>query len=297
MRHRRIVRRRGVAVAVGGLLALGAGPTPLGRPPASLAERRAVAAVAVTRGPIVPAAGDDRRVGAAFTDGSAPSAPPASAAPRASGGRGRGPTSGRAGSTGLLVDVSRDIAMTARPGGGRVVGVLPARSRYYRARMIAWVQRVSRDGRFGRLAVPYSASGRSGWIPLDGLDRRRTRLRVLISLSRHRLELERRGRVVMGAPAGTGSPASPTPRGRYFVTDRVAFSHGGYLGRFAFGLSGIQPRLPAGWSGGDQLAIHGTNDPSSVGRSSSAGCIRVSDDTLDRLRRLIPLGTPVIVEP
>lgn len=78
------------------------------------------------------------------------------------------------------------------------------------------------------------------------------------------------------------------------MTDRIHFS-GGYLGTFAFGISGIQPRLPAGWSGGNQLAIHGTSDPSSIGRSVSAGCLRVSERSLDRLRPLLQLGTPVIV--
>jgi lipoprotein-anchoring transpeptidase ErfK/SrfK len=85
--------------------------------------------------------------------------------------------------------------------------------------------------------------------------------------------------------------------GEYFVTDRVPFSAGGYLGSFAFGISGIQPRLPAGWSGGNQLAIHGTNNPSSIGRSVSAGCVRVSESTLDLLRPLLVYGTPVVVHP
>jgi lipoprotein-anchoring transpeptidase ErfK/SrfK len=69
------------------------------------------------------------------------------------------------------------------------------------------------------------------------------------------------------------------------------------LGTFAFGISGIQPNLPPGWGGGDQLAIHGTNDASSIGRSASAGCLRVSEATLARLRRVLRLGTPVVIHP
>jgi hypothetical protein len=67
------------------------------------------------------------------------------------------------------------------------------------------------------------------------------------------------------------------------------------LGTFAFGISGIQPNLPPGWNGGNQLAIHGTNNPSSIGRSVSAGCVRVSEETLDRLLPLLEYGTPVII--
>jgi lipoprotein-anchoring transpeptidase ErfK/SrfK len=69
------------------------------------------------------------------------------------------------------------------------------------------------------------------------------------------------------------------------------------LGSFAFGISGIQPRLPAGWNGGDQLAIHGTNAPWTIGTSASAGCIRVSEAALDRLLPLLLQGTPVLIRP
>jgi lipoprotein-anchoring transpeptidase ErfK/SrfK len=75
----------------------------------------------------------------------------------------------------------------------------------------------------------------------------------------------------------------------------VPFAVGSALGSFAFGISGIQPRLPAGWSGGDQLAIHGTNQPWSIGQSVSAGCVRVSERTLARLRPLLAYGTPVVI--
>ena len=187
--------------------------------------------------------------------------------------------------------------MTARPDGGRDVGVLPASSRYYDEPTVAWVQRVSGDGRFGRLAVPYVASPRAGWVSLAGLRNSWTSIEVHVSLARHQLVVRRRDRTLFRAPAATGSAASPTPRGRYFVTDRVVLPAGGSLGRFAFGLSGIQPRLPVGWSGGDQLAIHGTNDSASIGRSASAGCVRVSARTLKRLRPLLRLGTPVIIRP
>jgi lipoprotein-anchoring transpeptidase ErfK/SrfK len=75
----------------------------------------------------------------------------------------------------------------------------------------------------------------------------------------------------------------------------VPFSPGSSYGSFAFGISGIQPNLPAGWTGGNQLAIHGTNQPWSIGRSASAGCVRVSESTLARLLPLLRYGTPVIV--
>lgn len=195
----------------------------------------------------------------------------------------------------LLVEIDRDLAVTARPGGGRIVGTMPAASRFYRTPAMAWVRRTSADGRYGLVDVPYVAEPRSGWIRLRGLERSWTRVRVIVDLSEHRLTLRRGPDVLLRAPAATGAPASPTPRGPFVVTDRVAFPGGGSLGTYAFGMSGIQPNLPAGWTGGDQLAIHGTNAPSTIGRSASAGCLRVSEAVLARLKPLLRLGTPVVV--
>src|SRR5205823_12863713 len=129
-----------------------------------------------------------------------------------------------------------------------------------------------------------------------GLRRARTRVRVLAHLSRHRIVVLRAGRTIARFVAATGSPTSPTPTGNYFVTDRVAFPRTSPYGSFAFGISGIQPRLPSGWSGGDQLAIHGTNDPASIGRSVSTGCLRVGERALARLKLLLERGTPVVIE-
>lgn len=195
----------------------------------------------------------------------------------------------------LLVSIERDLEITARPGGGRILGTMPAGSRFYRTPTVAWVRRTSADGRFGLVDVPYVAERRSGWIRLRGLERSWTRVRVTADLSDHRITVRRGSDVWFRAPAATGAAASPTPTGRYVVTDRVAFPGGGYLGTFAFGMSGIQPNLPAGWTGGDQLAIHGTNAPSTIGRSASAGCLRVSEEVLERLKPLLRLGTPVVV--
>lgn len=197
----------------------------------------------------------------------------------------------------LLVEIERALPITARPGGGRVLGTMPAGSRYYGVPTVAWVRHLSRDFRYGLVDVPYVAARAQGWIALRGLSASHTGIRVEADLSEHRITVRRGDDVLFRAPAATGSPASPTPAGRYFVTDRVPFPAGSSLGTFAFGISGIQPRLPAGWSGGDQLAIHGTNAPWSIGRSASAGCLRVSEQTLDRLKPLLRLGTPVVIHP
>lgn len=44
---------------------------------------------------------------------------------------------------------------------------------------------------------------------------------------------------------------------------------------------------------GGACEIHGTNQPETIGRDVSHGCIRVHNDVIRGLARLLPLGTPV----
>lgn len=189
--------------------------------------------------------------------------------------------------------VARRFPSSSSPTVGRVVG----HSRYYGVPTVAWVERVSANGRWGRVELPYAWPRRDGWIRLEGLASDTTAVAVRVDLSAHRLTVRKRGDVLFHAPVATGRSTSPTPPGEYFVTDRVPFASGSAYGTFAFGISGIQPRLPAGWTGGDQLAIHGTNAPWTIGTNASAGCVRAGESTLARLKPLLRLGTPVVIVP
>ncbi|MCU0623399.1 MAG: L,D-transpeptidase, partial [Gemmatimonadaceae bacterium] len=46
---------------------------------------------------------------------------------------------------------------------------------------------------------------------------------------------------------------------------------------------------------GDGYGIHGTDVPSSIGRSASHGCIRVRNEDIEALFQLVSVGTPVFV--
>jgi lipoprotein-anchoring transpeptidase ErfK/SrfK len=198
----------------------------------------------------------------------------------------------------LLAHVDSDMTVRAHPvTDARAIGTMPSSSKYYHAPIETWIQQVSPNGRWGLVDIPYSWPQRDGWILIAGLQRETTGVQVEVDLSQHRVTVTRFGERLFSVPATIGAPSSPTPPGRYFVTDRVPFAAGSALGSFAFGISGIQPNLPPGWSGGNQLAIHGTNDPGSIGRSVSAGCVRVSEASLHRLESLLQLGTPVVIEP
>jgi lipoprotein-anchoring transpeptidase ErfK/SrfK len=46
------------------------------------------------------------------------------------------------------------------------------------------------------------------------------------------------------------------------------------------------------WTG---IAIHGTHDPSSVGTNASEGCVRMNNNDLQELKRIVKVGTAVTI--
>lgn len=196
------------------------------------------------------------------------------------------------------VQVTRDSVIRATPN-GRALSTMPATSRYLGQSMTAWVQAVSRDGRWGRVTLPWSKPvDRAGWVRIDGFAGGTTPTMVVADLSERRVHVYRGCRQLFSVSSAIGRSGSPSPRGRFWVTDRVAVpgSQRASFGTYAFGLSTVQPNLPVGWTGGDQMAIHGTGAPGSIGEAASAGCLRVSEDALARLKPLLRAGTPVVIQ-
>lgn len=198
----------------------------------------------------------------------------------------------------LLARIDRDVVVRAQPG-GRQVGSVPATSAYLGQPTVAWVQATSANGRWGKVTLPWSKPvGRTGWISLDGIATTTTTTMLVADLSRREATAYRRCRPLFSVRTAIGRPGSPSPTGRFWVSDRVAVpaAQQDSFGTFAFGLSTVQPHLPAGWTGGDQMAIHGTGAPGSIGEAASAGCLRVSEDALRRLKPLLEPGTPIIIQ-
>jgi lipoprotein-anchoring transpeptidase ErfK/SrfK len=185
----------------------------------------------------------------------------------------------------------RAVRLRRRPGGS-VVATVGARTNFGSRRILPVVER---RGRWGAVPVPGSTEGNVAWTRTDSrsVDTRRSPVTVRADVSERRLELRRGSRVVQRARVAVGAAGSPTPPGRYAVTDKLEgarFSEAAY-GCCILALSGRQGRTPAGWTGGNQLAIHG-GEPD----AETAGCLRVRDEEIRRMMRRVPLGTPVYVE-
>jgi lipoprotein-anchoring transpeptidase ErfK/SrfK len=194
----------------------------------------------------------------------------------------------------VRVRAGRTVRLHSEPS-GRALKQVGARTEFGSPTTFAVARR---SGRWLGVTSTDMPNGRLAWVRERGADLKgaRTRIAIRVDLSQRRLELLSGRRVVRRASVGIGRPGSGTPTGRYAITDKLAGSaYGPYYGCCILALSGHQTRTPAGWRGGDRLAIHGTNDPSSVGVPSSAGCLHADADDLRVLMRRVPLGTPVFI--
>ena len=147
--------------------------------------------------------------------------------------------------------------------------------------------------------VRYARLGATvGWVPTRTLwPSSAVGTRVVVDLRTRRLRAYDDGRLRMSARVAVGAPASPTPRGRFFLRERVRVIDAATspYGPLAFGLNGFS-RYRTDWLGGGQLAIHGTNEPAAIGRRVSNGCVRLRNADILRLGRLVGVGTPVLVK-
>jgi hypothetical protein len=191
----------------------------------------------------------------------------------------------------LIAYVRKSVALRARPG-GHVVGRVSSRTEFGSPQALGVVR--SRHGRWLAVSTPTLGNGRLGWVDAraGGLRFARTRLELDVDLSQRLVVLRRGARVLRRMTVGVGRPGSPTPTGRFSVTDKLAgAAYSASYGCCILALSATQPKLPPGWSGGNRIAIHG----GATGGAVSAGCLHAAEADLRYLMRLVPLGTPVLI--
>jgi hypothetical protein len=195
----------------------------------------------------------------------------------------------------VRVQPGRTIALHSKPG-GRVIAHVSSTTQFGSHTTLAVA---ARRGRWVGLTSTDIPNGTLGWVRRgtgDGLKASTTHFSLRIDLSQRSLELRDGRHVIRRGSVGIGRPGSPTPAGRFSVTDKMPGSrYSAFYGCCIVALSGHQVNTPPGWQGGDRLAIHGTSSPGSIGVPSSAGCLHADADDLRVLMRRVPLGTPVFI--
>jgi lipoprotein-anchoring transpeptidase ErfK/SrfK len=137
-------------------------------------------------------------------------------------------------------------------------------------------------------------NGQTGWVHRSNLGPfREVDTFLRIRRGKFRATLYDGGRRVWSAPIGIGQKRWPTPAGRFYARERlIPTDKDSVYGIFAFGISATSPAL-TDWPGGGIIGIHGTNQPELIPGRISHGCIRVPNPKIAKLRRLMPLGTPI----
>jgi lipoprotein-anchoring transpeptidase ErfK/SrfK len=191
----------------------------------------------------------------------------------------------------LAFHVRRRAQLRAAPG-GRVVATLGTRTEFKSPRILAVAARKP-----GWVLVRTSVRRHHvGWLPLSAgalFSQPRT---IVIDLSKRELSVFHRGMRTDTYKVAIGTAATPTPRGKYAITDRLTVKPGTPYGCCILALTAHQPKIAQGWGGGDRVAIHATPATWTLGRRVSHGCIRATNKALHRLMRQVRLGTPVTIK-
>jgi hypothetical protein len=158
-------------------------------------------------------------------------------------------------------------------------------------------RRVTRGGRsWVHVRLPGRPSGHTGWIRAIRTERRSTKWSIRIKLSTRQVAVYRSGRVDRRFRAIVGAPATPTPRGHFFVEEALALSPRAHGGPFALATSARSNVLQEFDGGPGQIALHGRgNLGGTLGTAASHGCIRLSFQAITWLAHRIGGGTLVTV--
>lgn len=116
---------------------------------------------------------------------------------------------------------------------------------------------------------------------------------IVVSLEDHKLALVQDGQVRKVYAVAVGKPSTPSPVGTFTIERRVlnpTYHHGGKTV-----LPGPSNPVGTRWMGLSKpgYGIHGTNEPNSIGKAASHGCVRMAKADLEELFGLVRVGDTV----
>lgn len=117
--------------------------------------------------------------------------------------------------------------------------------------------------------------------------------RIVVSIPDRKMALVEDGRVAKVYPVAVGAPATPTPAGVFEIAVRIP--HPTWYGPRKVVPPGSANPLGTRWLGLSRkgYGIHGTNNPRSIGRRASHGCIRMRNQDVEELFERVEVGDTV----
>jgi lipoprotein-anchoring transpeptidase ErfK/SrfK len=153
-----------------------------------------------------------------------------------------------------------------------------------------WAVAVSAAMVMGVEAMGQEASAPAVTTPAVTVQVKRT---IVVSLEDRKLALVEDGQVKKVYTVAVGEPSTPSPVGTFAIQRRVknpVYQHEGKV---------VQPGAgnPVGtrWMGLSVkgYGIHGTNEPKSIGKAASHGCIRMARKDLEEMYEMVHVGDTV----
>jgi lipoprotein-anchoring transpeptidase ErfK/SrfK len=146
-----------------------------------------------------------------------------------------------------------------------------------------------------RVRLPVLPNGSTGWVPRQALGVYGVvNTHLVVDLEGLTATLMREERPILRVPIGVGRPEWPTPKGEFYVRNMLTRYRSPFYGPLAFGTSARSSVL-TDWPGGGFIGIHGTDAPELLPGRVSHGCIRLRNEDILQLGRLMPVGTPVTI--
>jgi lipoprotein-anchoring transpeptidase ErfK/SrfK len=138
------------------------------------------------------------------------------------------------------------------------------------------------------LAVMILAAAR-----LSAQEQQQIQRQIIVSLEDRKLALLEDGVVTRVFPVAVGKDSSPSPSGSFSVVNRVTNPTYYHPGKVI--PAGASNPLGNRWIGLSQkgYGIHGTNEPRSIGKAASHGCIRMAKKDLEELFEMVRPGDAV----
>ncbi len=117
--------------------------------------------------------------------------------------------------------------------------------------------------------------------------------RIVVSISDRKLAVMEADRVVKIFPTAVGAPHSPSPTGVFKIATSIEDPTWYTKGKVV--PPGKSNPLGTRWLGLTLkgYGIHGTSNPSSIGRNASHGCIRMRNHDVEELFKMVAVGDPV----
>lgn len=109
-------------------------------------------------------------------------------------------------------------------------------------------------------------------------------MRIVVDKANHRLALISGDQILRNYAVGLGGKR--TPEGEFVITEKVVNPNGSATG--AFGSRGMT-------LSNTLYAIHGTDEPESMGKDQSLGCVRMLREDVEELFDIVPMGTKVTI--